>query len=193
MHDYSMRGHPRERQIYYIALLAFSLMPLLTTLAGWVGVTKSVGTFSVFALLYVAFDKYGWRAKWVRKCLGFPDINGRWVCRGRQMNDQNETVQEWQADITIVQTWSRISVTLKTEHSTSLSGPASLCREDGHGFRLLYNYSNEPLPGEGQLRPHHGTCDLVFTDACDSATGVYFNDHNRLTFGRMTLTKQNNS
>ena len=44
VHDYSVRGHARERQIYLLAALAFTVMPLRTSLSGWIGVSISIGT-----------------------------------------------------------------------------------------------------------------------------------------------------
>ena len=92
--------------------------------------------------------------------------------------------------MTIVQTWSRIAITLKTDQSISRSGPACLTREDGVGYCLLYTYANEPQPGQPELHIHRGTCELRFSENFSEASGFYFNDQNRLTFGRMKLTKQ---
>ena len=58
MHDYSMRGHARERQIYLLAAAAFSVMPLLTSLSGWLGVSISIGTATLFGAMFWAFDRY---------------------------------------------------------------------------------------------------------------------------------------
>ena len=190
MHDYSLRGHPRERLIFYIAAATFSLMPLVTTLKGWLGVGVAITAFAVFSSLFTFFDRILWRNSVVRKLFRLPDLNGSWLCAGSQIDDDGNVTNEWTADVTVTQTWSRISVALQTESSRSRSGPASIECDEGHGFRLLYNYQNDPSPGEQQLSPHRGTCELIFNDDCTAADGVYFNDHNRKSFGRMKLTKQ---
>lgn len=56
MNDYSLRGHPRERLIFYIAAAAFSLMPLITTLKGWLGVGFAVTTFADFSVLLLSLE-----------------------------------------------------------------------------------------------------------------------------------------
>ncbi len=189
MNDYSVRGHARERQIYWLAALAFSAMPLLKSLSGWVGVTISVGTASLFAGIFWLFDRKVWRWSPVLKFLGFCDLNGTWDVVGQRLNPDGSTESDWSGQMTIVQTWSRIAIVLKSSQSRSISGPASLSREEGFGFRLLYTYSNEPEPDQPALRNHRGTCELVFSETCSDGTGVYFNDQQRLTFGRMQLKK----
>ena len=189
MHDYSMRGHPRERLIFYIAAAAFSLMPLITTLQGWVGVSVAVTTFAIFSGLFLLFDRFLWRIGPFRRTCRLPDLNGKWTCAGSQIDSDGSVTNEWSADVVITQTWSRISVALQTDTSRSRSGPASIECDEGHGFRLLYTYQNDPVPGSQSLAPHKGTCELIFDEACTSADGLYFNDHNRQSFGRIKLTK----
>ena len=192
MHDYSMRGHPRERLIYYLAAASFSLVPLVTSLSGWIGVTQAISTFAVFTLMFLAFDKFLWRLTWLRRLFGMPNLNGSWMCRGQRLDASGQVVQEWTAKVRIKQTWSRIAVCLQTETSTSRSGPASIAKDEGLGFRLLYSYRNDPHPGSPTMSPHDGTCDLVFDEECRTAKGIYFNDFNRQTFGRMELNKDEN-
>jgi hypothetical protein len=190
MHDYSVRGHARERQIYLLAAVAFSVMPLLTSLSGWIGVSISIGTATIFGIVFWLFDRLVWRWWPVRKALGFCDLNGKWNVTGQRLNSDGTVANEWTAALTIVQTWSRISVVLTTGQSISRSGPASLTCEDGIGHCLLYTYMNDPEPNQPNLKIHRGTCELRFANSCSEATGVYFNDQHRLTFGRMKLTKQ---
>lgn len=190
MHDYSVRGHARERQIYWLAAAAFSVVPLLTSLSGWLGVTISIGTATIFGIVFWLFDRFVWRWWPVRKALGFCDLNGKWTVTGQRLNADGSVANDWTGNLIIVQTWSRISIVLKTDNSISRSGPACLTREEGVGHCLLYTYSNEPEPGQAGLQIHRGTCELRFADSCAEATGVYFNDQHRLTFGRMKLAKQ---
>ncbi|GIW83138.1 MAG: hypothetical protein KatS3mg105_4945 [Gemmatales bacterium] len=189
MHDYSMRGHPRERLIFVLAAAAFSIMPLITTLSGWLGVGLAVTNFTIFGVLFVLFDRFVWRTWAVRRLFGLPDLNGKWICHGRQFDRNGNVTQEWEGVATIVQTWSRISVAIYTETSRSRSGPASIERDEGHGVKLVYTYQNEPAPGQPNLNPHRGTCELLFSEDCTEAIGTYFNDHNRRSFGELKLTR----
>ncbi|MBS0207198.1 MAG: hypothetical protein JSS49_30345 [Planctomycetes bacterium] len=193
MHDYSVRGHARERQIYLLAALAFTVMPLLTSLSGWIGVSISIGTATVFGLVFWFFDRFVWRWWPIRKLLGFCDLNGIWDVDGQRLNPDGSIASEWTGQLTIVQSWSRIAIALKTGQSLSRSGPASLTREEGVGHFLLYNYMNDPEPNQAGLQMHRGTCELRFAENCNEGAGVYFNDQHRLTFGRMALKKRSSA
>ncbi|WP_437207084.1 hypothetical protein [Planctomicrobium sp. SH664] len=189
MHDYSMRGHPRERIIFYLAIGASTLLPVITAISGWIGIGLAVTSFTLFSVLFLVFDRYLWKLSLIRRLLGLPDLNGKWHCQGERFDSDGNPAQTWTGTVTIKQTWSRLSVAICTDTSRSTSGPASITADDGHGIRLLYNYQNEPRPGQPVLSPHHGTCELIFDEACTSATGMYFNDHNRRSFGQMKLTR----
>jgi hypothetical protein len=39
------------------------------------------------------------------------------------------------------------------------------------------------------MRPHRGTCEITFAESNGEASGFYLNDHNRLTYGRIDLSK----
>jgi len=190
MNDYSLRGHPRERWIYYIAAATYAVMPFIVAIEGWLGLTIAIGTFLVFSLIFYFVDQFVWRFAAVRKLFRIPDLNGRWDCKGQQIGDNGAVIQEWTAEVTIKQTWTRISIAMNSGISRSRSGPASIEFDAGHGYRLLYNYMNEPKPGQ-DLHTHRGTCDLLFQGSCDSADGIYFNDHSRKSSGLITLTKTN--
>ncbi|MFM8477035.1 MAG: hypothetical protein ACKOEO_14750 [Planctomycetaceae bacterium] len=190
MNDYSMRGHPRELLIFYLAAAAYFLLLLVATLEGWLGVGLAVSWLTLFSLLFKVIDHYVWRLALIRRLFGLPDLNGKWLCVGNQIDADGNVTKEWRATVTIKQTWSQLSIALQTDSSRSRSGPASIEFDEGHGYRLLYTYRNDPVPGQKPLVPHQGTCELIFADDCTSAEGVYFNDHNRQSFGRMKLTKQ---
>jgi len=58
------------------------------------------------------------------------------------------------------------------------------------GFRLLYNYKNDPNIEEPELAPHRGSAELTFSSDLKAASGEYFNGHGRYTFGTMKLTRR---
>jgi hypothetical protein len=120
-----------------------------------------------------------------------PDLNGEWECDGHQFLKNGENADfDWKATITIVQSWSKMVVNLKTHQSASHSVSASINHEEGNGYRLLFVYENTPKAGEENLARHTGTCDLVFNLQTDSAEGAYFTDQDRKTAGNMTLKRK---
>ncbi|GGI27356.1 MULTISPECIES: hypothetical protein [Bradyrhizobium] len=66
---------------------------------------------------------------------------------------------------------------------------AALICDDAEGYRLLYNYRNDPAIGEVDLRSHLGSCMLIFSKDLESAEGEYFNGHGRFTFGTISLKR----
>lgn len=172
----------------------------IASIAGWLGgkletwwgfPVGGISSMAVFGLLYFAFDRVLWRLPPIRKILLVPDLNGRWIVEGRTTIKKGEPVDwRWNGVMTISQSWSSISVTQRTSHSPSHSTAASLYREPGRGYRLIYHYDNNPLPDQQELSRHCGLCNLLFTEDARSAEGQYFTDRDRLTVGTMQLTKE---
>ena len=113
-----------------------------------------------------------------------PDLSGQWICSGKT-NSVDGVARDWSGKITISQTWSKISIALETEMSTSISIIARLNSVSGQGFQLIYNYSNETKVRDPELLDHAGTSKLLISKDLKSATGTYFNDHPRPTSGSM--------
>lgn len=185
MHTYSMRGCPRERYIFYIALVAISGIAIAKQVAGYFGVVISIGSVGVFGGLFFLFDRYAWRIPAISRMVGIPDLAGTWQVTGKTDGADGVT-REWNGDVRIEQTWSQIAISLETDGSRSRSAMASLERDAGHGFRVIYGYTNEPKDTAEELRSHRGTCQVVFSPNLESADATYFNDHQRRTCGTMT-------
>jgi hypothetical protein len=188
MHTYSMRDCSRERYIFYLSLLAVAAVAIAKQAAGYLGVFISVTTFTLFAGIFYVFDRWAWRLPWVNKVIGIPDLAGVWKISGTT-NGADGQPREWTGEARIEQTWSRIAISLETEHSRSRSGIAAIERDPGHGFRILYGYTSEPKRPDGELRLHRGTCEVIFSDNLRSGEATYFNDHQRRTCGTMAWTR----
>lgn len=74
--------------------------------------------------------------------------------------------------LTISQTWEKIRVYLNTGQSSSRSKSASLVKEPGRGYVLMYSYQNEPKIGEPELRSHVGYCELLLNEELTTAEGA---------------------
>lgn len=150
-----------------------------------------IGAGIVFALLYALFNKTVWKWRWAVKYLKVPDLSGQWQCTGTTLDNEGNPTRSWEADVYISQTWDKIRVRLKTHQSGSNSITAALVHDEADGYRLLYNYQNDPNPGEPELRGHVGSANLLFTKLLDCAQGDYFNGYGRPTYGRMELRRKN--
>ena len=150
-----------------------------------------IGAGIVFALLYALFNKTVWKWRWAVKYLKVPDLSGQWQCTGTTLDPEGNPIHSWKADVYICQTWDKIRVRLKTHQSGSNSITAALVHDEADGYRLLYNYQNDPNPGEPELRGHVGSANLLFAKSLDCAKGDYFNGYGRPTYGRMELRRKN--
>lgn len=182
MHTYSMQGCPRERYIFYISLMAIGGITIAKQAAGYFGVVISVGSAGVFGLLFFIFDRYLWHIPIISRVIGIPDLGGTWHVTGKT-DGADEVERDWNGEVRIKQTWSHIAISLETENSRSRSTMASLERDIGHGFRVIYGYANEPKDTTDKLITHRGTCEVIFSPNLDSANALYFNDHQRRTCG----------
>lgn len=204
-HEYALiNGTNRSKVGRYIAALAGALAALLVTLfllvvnvadsLGWnVNVPPTILSLAVTGLIYFAlywlFDRHAWRWKWLSSLLAVPDLSGKWTCKGQTINAEGMVTHEWDATVTIVQTWDKVRVRFQTPQSGSNSINAAVIHDSVDGYKLLYNYRNDPKPGQPELRTHLGFAELTFTSDLKSAEGNYFNGHGRYTFGRLRLAR----
>jgi hypothetical protein len=202
-HEYSVIGHNRSTVGRYLGTVAATIaagsaataaalsgIAASAGLPAWVqpAVVLPVSASLAYAGVYWLFNRYAWK----RACrlLQFPDIGGVWDCQGRTLAEDGSVRFEWQAEITISQSWEKIAVYLKTPQSTSYSVSAALIPKADESWLLLYSYRNEPRAGEPELHAHLGYCELQFAKGLQAAEGDYFNARGRGTSGRMQLTRR---
>ncbi|UQY33052.1 hypothetical protein K8U54_15080 [Pseudomonas fulva] len=205
-HEYSLLGGVNRAVIgRYITLLASGVSAglvfvvlTLVDLAKHFGlpanlpptVMSLIGAGVVFTILYAVFSRAVWKLPWAVKLLKVPDLSGEWECTGTTLDDQGNVRFTWHAVVSITQTWDKIRVRLKTAQSSSQSITAALAYDESDGYTLLYNYRNDPRPGEPELRGHQGSANLLFSKSLDTASGDYFNGYGRPTYGQMELRKK---
>lgn len=205
-HEYALiNGVNRSKVGRYIAALAGGiatgvvlLFLLVVDLAGIldsnINVPPAILSVAVTGLIYLGlywvFDRHAWRWAWLSRLIGVPCLAGQWACRGETLDSTGSVTNHWSADISIVQTWDKVRVRLKTAQSGSNSINAAVLYDSVDGYKLIYNYRNDPRPDEPELRSHLGFAELTFSEDLRSADGTYFNGHGRYTFGRMHLTRK---
>lgn len=152
-------------------------------------VLSLVGAGAVFSALYWFLDRYAWRWSYIGNLLKVPNISGEWDCKGQTINPDRTPSYAWEAKVTIVQSWDRLRVRLKTAQSGSNSNSAALICDEAEGYHLLYSYKNDPRIGEAELNSHLGFAEILFAKDLQSGEGEYFNGHGRYTFGTMKLRR----
>jgi hypothetical protein len=171
--------------VFPALILAFALGKVLAIWQApwWVDTPAPLGFLAGLVWL---FNKWGWRA--ARRIHGIPDLNGTYDLEIQSSHDNHTTPIT--GTLTIAQEWSRILVTVKTATSSSSSIGAWLSDDPTQGPVLTYAYRNEPAPGaKDHLHTHAGTAKIIFVSN-GTASGRYYNDRDRLTFGSMRLTKR---
>lgn len=204
-HEYALLGGVNRAKVgRYLGVFAASVSALIVfvlltavDLAKHFGIPANlppavlsvVGAGTVFGALYWIFDRYAWRWPYLCSLLKVPDLSGDWHCDGQTFNPDGSPSYVWEGKLTILQSWDKLRVRLKTKQSGSNSITAALICDEADGYRLLYNYRNDPRISEAELKSHLGFAELVFSKDRQSAEGEYFNGHGRFTFGTMRLTR----
>jgi hypothetical protein len=140
-------------------------------------------------ILFLLYDRYVWRWKWVRKINGIPLLAGTW--RGTLVSSyvrpDGAKVGPIPTAIYVTQTASTVTATLFTGESSSISEQADLRREADGRWRLKWLYVNTPRSGvRDRSDVHYGASELyVGSQEGDGLVGCYFTD--RKTTGELTL------
>jgi hypothetical protein len=205
VHDYSIDNHPKEKILFALAFMAIISAPNLNSIVQSimikVGVTAgfssvsvtAIPVFGLFGFLYWVFNKFLWRIKILRKLLLVPDLNGKWTVEGSTaLKNGKEAAYSWNGVFTVTQSWTRILIHLKAGLSASKSVSASIHHEDNVGYRLLYQFENEPNANQPELKKHSGSAELLFDLESITAEGHYYTDQHRNTVGIMKLRKIEN-
>lgn len=205
-HEYSVLGGPNRAAIGHtlsIVAAAVASGTVTVVLAG-TDLAKHLGRAPalpplimwpvtaglVYSVLYWLFEKHVWKLPRLSKLLKVPNLSGDWYCNGQTINPDKTLGYVWKGEVAIIQSWDRLRVRLKTKQSASNSIAAALVYDQADGFRLLYNYKNEPRINEKDLAAHRGSAELTFSPDLQTAEGEYFNGHGRYTFGTMKLRRK---
>ncbi len=148
-----------------------------------------LGAGMVFTVLYWVLDRWLWKLSWVGKYLKVPDLSGTWTCEGKTYPTDDSQEVYWKGTVTIVQSWDKLRIHLRTETSYSDSIAAAMAYDSVDGYVVLYHYANFPLPPLTELKHHKGCCFLTVGKDLKSAVGEYFNGQGRTSSGTMTWTK----
>lgn len=200
MHNYSMDYHPKEKILFVLAFLAILATPFINEIvttfyktdhtAVKPVVISGFSAFAVFGIIFWGFNQYLWKCALIRKFLLMPDLNGKWVCEGTTLIKGGEnTNYPWCGEIHISQSWSKIAIRLKTSISVSRSISASISRMDEQGFKILYNYKNDPTTVQESLNKHDGVAEILFNLSCTEGEGHYYTDQHRSTVGSLKLRR----
>ncbi|UOQ83978.1 Cap15 family CBASS effector [Gracilibacillus salinarum] len=196
MHEYSIDVE-RNTVFFGLASISIIISGLVSSLINTIIITipfmeftVSIAAMGLFGILYSIFDKFIWKWKLLRKIglVQTPNLNGTW--KGEFRSSYYDFKEGFPAVLFIEQTWSRICIRGKFNHSKSSSHTASLKVNDGGGIKLFYSYYNDKDPEQYKkgMSNHRGYGHLQIING--SMTGHYFNDPtNNKNHGKLTLSK----
>lgn len=150
-------------------------------------IISSILTAILFLLIYKIFNKWIWKIKYLVSFINYPNISGTWKCEATSSYNGG---YPWSATITIEQSWDKLRIVLTTDLSSSESVAAAIIYDPIKGYRILYNYKNEPKNLDGDLSLHIGFVELVLSKDHESAEGSYYNVAGRTSSGTMKWIKQ---
>lgn len=189
MHEYTLDNGERWRIATWCLVPAVALTLISNTCLDRLGVSfpwfvDAPSPLLFYGAVLAAFDRWCWLWKvggW--RVSSVPDLRGTWLGTLRSSHDKTTTHT---AALRVRQRWSRISVSLETEHSRSISTTAAVACEAGDGLRLQYIYRNDPhVFATDTMRPHEGTASLRLSPDGKRLDGEYYTGHQRVTAGEM--------
>lgn len=189
MHSYDVTGRGRVVAALTVAslvivwLLHIGLSAIDFEPQWWLSVPSFAGAYSA---LHWLFDRYVWRLGLFRTVglVTVPDLGGRW--RGEVQSSYQPDGTPISVSVSILQRWSRVSISLETEQSRSRSVAATFRTEDVPRPELSYMYVNEPRgDAPDTMHMHRGTVILEATG--DFLEGDYYTGRDRREIGTLKL------
>ena len=200
MHPYATDSSETKAVPLYIAalgvvaayLLHVTLEKTKFTIPWWIDAPSVVGFYGLF---YAVFNTWLWRSSWVRKIrlVKIPDLHGIW--KGDLITSFDEHSGKHNAELQISQTWTRISINLKTDSSQSHSLIGGIITQNYSATVLDYECSNEPRShAKATMHAHRGTARLVLNKNNDLwiLEGDYYSGRDRQNYGTIRVEKATN-
>jgi hypothetical protein len=195
MHHYAIDSEERRVVPFFLAVLGILAALGLTTLLAlssisvpwWLDAPATMGFYSIF---YTAFDRWAWKLP-ILRILGLktPILEGRWT--GEVVSSYDERAKSTRMEVDIVQTWTKIKVSLETPNSRSHSLIAGVVTEAQGGSLVTYEYLNEPrASAPPTMQIHRGIAKLRLIENDTVFEGEYFSGRGRQNYGSFRLTKQ---
>jgi hypothetical protein len=197
MHPYATDSNETKAIPLYLAALSVVAAYLLHVILEkyklavpwWIDAPSVIGFYGLF---YIVFNNWLWRTSLVRKIglVKLPDLNGTWT--GYIASSFDEHAGRHNGQLLINQTWTRISITLKTDNSQSHSLIGGIITQNAAANVLDYEYSNEPRShAVATMHAHRGTARLILNKNNDLwiLEGDYYTGRDRQNYGTLHMER----
>ncbi|MBQ7367939.1 MAG: hypothetical protein IJW57_12050 [Spirochaetaceae bacterium] len=201
MHSYTKKDNKFEKIIFTLAIISYMAAPFLSSLLEknikneeitivFSNLGFTISSATIFTILYFIFTKLLWKIPIFSSCLQVTNISGIWRCEGIGCKYDDKSIKNnWTGTIKIVQTLTKMKIVLTTDKSQSRSTSviSNLELHDTKECTLSYMYYNRPNDMAEGLNEHEGFCSLVFDLEKKQATGTYYTNPARKSYGTMKL------
>jgi len=142
---------------------------------------------ALYWLLYALWNAVVWRWRvgpW--NLSQIPDLSGSWAGSLTSLPENREL----KCELRIKQTWSAMSLEMRTATSTSWSTMAAVFSKGSPHFGVRYEYTNEPgVLSEPAMQIHKGTAQLRYLPEGNRLKGDYYTGRGRSTFGSLEFAR----
>jgi hypothetical protein len=192
MQDYAVDTDIRRQTYVFLAVVALAAPAFFNSVRTIFGLPASFAipltASTIFGVLYTLHDQIVWR--WLQSWIAVPNLNGKWMATGFSSFKDPISGEpfEFQMEVKIRQTFSKIEIFTRTGDSTSRSTMASICTQ--HAVPI-FRYAFENMPkglANDELQRHPGLVELGI-ESNDMMTGHYFSGKHRSRFGDLTLRR----
>lgn len=191
-------GNTSRIYLFSLLLSVFTffvlLLPFYDFLKNYFGLTipiwiETPSIIGLYAFYINIFDKFLWKYNVIRwfGLPKIPDMNGVW----KAIIKSSHNGMEKEAIATIRQTYSKFSMILKTDESTSQTTMASFKLGNPIDRTLTYTYLCKPLStSPTSMNIHEGTGSLEILKGDEEMRGYYYSGRGRQNYGDITLKKE---
>lgn len=201
MHFYTKKDSKYEKVVFGIAIFSYVVAPYLSSLLEQLLTNESVNliiknlglsisSLTIFSISYFVFTKWLWKIPFIAAYLNVTNISGIWKCEGIGCKYDEATIKNnWTGTVKIVKSLTRMEIILTTDKSQSRSTSviSNLELHETNECTLSYMYFNKPNNISEGLNEHEGFCTLIFDLEKKKATGSYYTNPSRKSFGTMDL------
>lgn len=189
MHEYSSDTSDRRLAVWIIAVIAVMIAYLYQLTASYLNFNlpwwvESPSIMLVYGIMYYFYDRRFWKLR----VFGFrfsyiPDCSGTWYGEIESTFSGGSKICGM---LQIHQTWSKISIRLKTTTSESFSRMASFNIELGPSQGLVYEYTSDPRANTAAtMHAHRGFAFLKISTDGEWLDGDYYTGRDRDNQGTM--------
>lgn len=195
MHQYSIDTNNRSRVVYALVvvsiLVSIALDSYISAFFVWIekavnsivwlselirimrttGVLPDIiGVPFLYWLLSFLFENYLWKKRIFQRLLGVPNLNGEWLGKLHSSFDD----KEYEMNLYIKQTWTKIQCTAFFEHSRSYSNIAAVYSKGPEGKTLFFGFHNQSDELDSGIQQYDGY--NVLSLKGNALKGKYCND-----------------